>query len=220
MTVALSLEPKMENRTRAIVSGPGGAVQTLPAAPRLAYTLPAVTAELARDQALSVETLDDFDAVYEAYYQSIYRAVRAIVLDASLAEDVTQDAFLKAYRSREGFRPVGSVGGWLHKIAVRKAISALRWRKVQEKLLGAVRLRVPHVPMETGLGVQLSQLLQHLGPGTRAAVVLHYFHGYLYREIAVMLGIPEGTVATRIANGLRRMRKLLDASEETPKIQR
>jgi len=56
----------------------------------------------------------------------------------------------------------------------------------------------------------LTQLLEQLNPGARAALILHYLHGYRYREIANMLGVPEGTVATRIANGLRRMKQLLD----------
>ena len=194
--------------------------QSVPPATGLAYTLSTVNAQLARERAPGVENLDDFDAVYEAYYQSVYRTVRAIVLDAALAEDVTQDAFLNAYRSRESYKPVGSLSGWLHRIAVRKAISNLRWRKVQDKLLGAIRLRVHNTEPETGLGVQLTQLLQKLGPGTRAAVVLHYLHGYLYREIAVILDIPEGTVATRISNGLRQMRRLLDATEESTGLKR
>ncbi len=51
-------------------------------------------------------------------------------------------------------------------------------------------------------------------PRTRAAIGLFYYHGYRYREIAQMLGVPEGTVATRIANGLRKIRTSTDATEE------
>ena len=161
-------------------------------------------------RALPVDTLDDFDAVYEAYYQAVYRAVRAIVLEAPLAEDVTQNAFLKAYRNRSRYQPNGSLSGWLHRIAVREAISTLRWHKVQEKLLGAMKLRAVQPVLDNSLSTQLIQVLEHLGPGTRAAVILHYYHGYRQREVASILGIPEGTVATRIANGLRKMRKVIE----------
>jgi RNA polymerase sigma-70 factor (ECF subfamily) len=156
-------------------------------------------------------SLDDFDAVYEAYYQDVYRAVRAIVLDPTQAEDVTQNTFLKAYRNRARYRPVGSLGGWLHTIAVREAISALRWRDLHDRLLGAIKLRAIQPPVDSSLAGLLTSLLQELGAGTRAAVILHYYHGYRQREIASILGIPEGTVATRIANGLRKMRQVVDS---------
>jgi RNA polymerase sigma-70 factor (ECF subfamily) len=167
-------------------------------------------ANVALEHARAAESLDDFDAVYEAYYQQVYRAVRAIVLDPGLAEDVTQNTFLKAYRHRDRYKPTGSLGGWLHRIAVREAITILRWRKVHDRLIGAITLHIsaPHVDPPTGDVV--GQLLRKLNPGTRAAVILFYFHGYRYREVASMLRIPEGTVATRISNGLRQMRRVVD----------
>ena len=170
-----------------------------------------MNAEVSSESQVDRISLDDFDAIYEAYYQPVYRAVRAIVLDAALAEDVTQNAFLKAYRHRARYRPTGSLGGWLHKIGVREAISALRWRNVQDRLLATLTLGAHRHQPDAALGGQLSSLLQQLSPGSRAAVVLFYFHGYRYREVATMLGIPEGTVATRISNGLRKMRQVIDS---------
>jgi len=169
-----------------------------------------VNAQLGRAETQSPESLDDFDAVYEAFYQEVFRAVRAIVLDPAITEDVTQNTFLKAYRKRDQFRPIGSLGGWLHTIAVREAISTLRWRKLHDQLLGAVRQRAALPPVDHSLGGLLIEVLQELGAGTRAALVLHYYHGYRHREIARILRIPEGTVATRIANGLKKMRVILD----------
>jgi RNA polymerase sigma-70 factor (ECF subfamily) len=169
-----------------------------------------VNAELGRATPVSPESLDDFDAVYEAFYQEVYRAVRAIVLDPAISEDVTQNTFLKAFRKRDQFKPIGSLGGWLHTIAVREAISTLRWRKLHDQLLGAIWLKATVPPPDHTLGGLLVQVLEKLGAGTRAALVLHYYHGYRYREIALILRIPEGTVATRIANGLKQMRVILD----------
>jgi RNA polymerase sigma-70 factor (ECF subfamily) len=168
-----------------------------------------VNAEASRDSAAGRVSLDDFDSVYEAYYQDVYRAVRAIVLDVGLAEDVTQNTFIKAFRHRARYQPTGSLGGWLHRIAVREAISALRWRVVHDRLMKAIQMKVRQPAADPTLGGLLTNLLAGLGPGTRAAVILHYYHGYRYREVADILGIPEGTVATRIANGLRRMKRVL-----------
>ena len=157
------------------------------------------------------DSLDDFDSVYEAYYQDVYRAVRAIVLDLALAEDITQNTFLKAYRHRARYRSTGRLGGWLHRIAVREAISSLRWRDLHDRLLLAIQLKVRQPVPDPTLGGLLASTLHRLNPGTRAAVILHYYHGYRYREVAEILGIPEGTVATRIANGLRRMKQVLSS---------
>ncbi len=160
----------------------------------------------------AVDPLGDFAWVYECHYQGVYRAIRAIVLDPVWAEDVTQDTFVKAYRNRGRYKPVGSLAGWLHRIAVREALSALRWRTLQTWLLGAVgQASTSEDPWS---GHLVAEALAALKPKSRAAVVLHHYHGYRYREIASILGIPEGTVATRIANGLRQMRKVLESNPD------
>lgn len=159
-------------------------------------------------------SLDDFDAVYVAYYQSVFRTVRSVVLDFSLAEDVTQDVFLKAYRARASYKPTSSVGAWLHTIALRQALSKLRWQALQQRLLVAVGHR--REASTAGLDERdtISRLLAAASPKTRAAIALHYYHGYRYREIARMLRVPEGTVATRIANGLRQIRSAMEEPTE------
>ena len=155
-------------------------------------------------------TLDDFDAVYEAYYQDVYRTVRGMVLDEAMAEDVTQNVFLKAYKGRSRYRPTGSLGGWLHRIGVNEAISTLRWHALQERVWATLQMRATRSSADSTIQDLLTQLLDQLNPGARAAVILHFLHGYRYREIAEILAIPEGTVATRIANGLRKMKLMLD----------
>lgn len=163
----------------------------------------------------------DFGAVYEAHYQSVYRAVRGIALDAELAEDVTQDAFLKAYRARGRYRPDGRLEAWLSTIAVREALSRVRWLALQRRLVRLVSVREGEPAPPPSLPDLVDEALSVLTPRTRAVVVLHHEHGYRYREIAEMLGVPEGTVASRLSDGLRRMRRHLEngrdrALESTP----
>jgi RNA polymerase sigma-70 factor (ECF subfamily) len=152
----------------------------------------------------------DFAAVYETHYQSVYRAVRGIALDADLAEDVTQDAFLKAYRARGRYRPEGRLEAWLSTIAVREALSRVRWLALQRRLVHLVSLREGEPAPPPSLPDLVDEALSVLSPRTRAVVVLHHEHGYRYREIAEMLGVPEGTVASRLSEGLRRMRRHLE----------
>jgi RNA polymerase sigma-70 factor (ECF subfamily) len=170
-----------------------------------------------RDAAVSGEVepdpRSDFAAVYEAHYRAVYRAVRGVVLDPELAEDVTQDAFLKAYRARQRYRPTGSVEAWLCTIGVREAISRQRWSALQRRLLEATG-RAMAVPPGAGTAELLDALLSTLSPRARAVVVLHFLHGYRHREIADMLRIPQGTVASRLSTAMARMRSRALARDE------
>jgi RNA polymerase sigma-70 factor (ECF subfamily) len=151
----------------------------------------------------------EFAAVYEAHYQTVYRAVRGVALDPALAEDITQDAFLKAYRARGRYRPRGRLEAWLCTIAVREALTRVRWLNVQRRLVELAGRQQRDAP-PAALPDLVEEALSALSPRTRAAVVLHYHHGYRYREIARMLRVPEGTVASRLSAGLRRMRRHLE----------
>jgi RNA polymerase sigma-70 factor (ECF subfamily) len=155
--------------------------------------------------AVELEPRTDFGAVYEAHYAAVYRAARGVVLDPDVAEDVTQDAFLKAYRARDRYRPGGRIEAWQCTIAVREAISRLRWTAVQRRLLEATRRAA--APPPAGVSELLDELLATLSPKTRAVVVLHFLHGYRYREIAAMLRLPEGTVASRLSHAVAQMRR-------------
>src|SRR5215471_16877514 len=141
---------------------------------------------------------DDFGAVYEAHYDAVYRAARGVLLDPHVAEDVTQDAFLKAYRARHRYQPNGRVEAWLCTIAVREAVSRLRWGALQRRMLEGVR-RLDGTGPPAGAAELLDSLLSTLSPRVRAVVVLHFLHGYRYREIAAILRLPEGTVASRLS---------------------
>jgi RNA polymerase sigma-70 factor, ECF subfamily len=156
-----------------------------------------------------------FRELYEREYRSVYRTVRSMVFDPTLAEDLSQEAFVRAYRSREKYRPTGPVGAWLHRIAVNVTISHLR----REKL---ARIIGPKLLVGPGTGgyerVEAKTLLEkglaRLSPKVRAAVVLHYFHGYTRDEVGKILGIPSGTVASRIAKAMVVMRDELLESEQ------
>jgi RNA polymerase sigma factor (sigma-70 family) len=156
-----------------------------------------------------------FRELYEREYRSVYRTIRAMIFDPSLAEDLSQEAFVRAYRSRDRYRPTGPAGAWLHRIAVNVTISHLRREKLS-------RLLAPKLLLGPGGGgyeqVEARTLLERgmarLSPKVRAAVVLHYFHGYTREEVGKILGIPSGTVASRIAKAMAVMRDALVENEQ------
>src|SRR5207302_4229699 len=118
-----------------------------------------------------------FPQLYEREYASVYRTVRAMVLDPQDAEDLTQEAFARAYRARLGYRPTAPPGAWLHRIAVNTAISHLRRRRLTRLL----PLRLYQAPDERDYArsearTLIEGALGELSPKLRAAVALHYFN--------------------------------------------
>jgi RNA polymerase sigma-70 factor, ECF subfamily len=151
-----------------------------------------------------------FPELYEREYVNVFRAIRAMVLNEQEAEDLTQDAFTRAYRARLRYKPTAPPGAWLHRIAVNTAISHLR----RQKLARLLPMRLYQAPddrdylrSEARSVVELA--LADLSPKLRAAVYLHFYLGYSREEVAHALGIPSGTVASRIAKAMAVMRRRL-----------
>jgi len=158
-----------------------------------------------------------FPLLYEREYGAVYRTVRAMVLDPAEAEDLTQESFARAYRARTRYKPTAPPGAWLHRIAVNTAISYLRRRKLSRLL----PLRLYQAPDDRDYArsearTVVDAALADLSPRLRAAVVLHYFHDYSRDEIAQILGIPSGTVASRIAKAMVLMRRAMAGSDQNP----
>ena len=158
-----------------------------------------------------IDPATQFPLLYEREYESVFRTVRAMVLDQAEAEDLTQEVFARAYRARLRYRPTAPPGAWLHRIAVNTALSYLRRRKLA-RLLPVRLYQAPddraYARSEARTAVETA--LAALSPKLRAAVVLHYFHDYSREEIATILGIPSGTVASRIAKAVAVMRRVLN----------
>src|SRR3989454_11970717 len=89
----------------------------------------------AERSAQDIDPATDFDLLYERFRLPVYRAIRGIVLDAAAAEDLTQETFERAYKSREEYRGGSSPGAWLHRIAVNTALSYLRRQRVAKLLI-------------------------------------------------------------------------------------
>ncbi|MGH7911872.1 MAG: RNA polymerase sigma factor [Candidatus Dormibacteraceae bacterium] len=154
-----------------------------------------------------LDPVSQFPLLYEREYPSVFRTVRAIVLDQSDAEDLTQDCFARAYRARQRYKPDAPPTAWLHRIAVNTAISHLRRRKLAKFL----PLKVEQSADDRELGrVETRSLIElalaDLSPKLRAAVVLQYYEDRPREEIAEILGVPVGTVASRLANAMAQMR--------------
>jgi RNA polymerase sigma factor (sigma-70 family) len=158
--------------------------------------------------------LADFARFYESTYPGAYRTALAIVREAGLAADLTQDAYVKAYRERHRFRGDAPVAAWLHRIVVNEAISGIRKRaRGPREIDMSSAWGVTAGPGEVaGTADRLSILdaLDVLTPRARAAVVLRYYHDYDYATIARMLGTSAGNVGVLLTRSLDRLKTELE----------
>jgi RNA polymerase sigma-70 factor (ECF subfamily) len=163
-----------------------------------------------RSGSRDIDPATQFPVLFEREYLNVFRTVRAMVLNDQEAEDLTQEAFTRAYRARLRYKPTAPPGAWLHRIAVNTAISHLR----RQKLARILPMRLYQVPDDRDyLRIEartiVESALAELSPKLRAAVYLHFYLGYSREEVAHALNIPSGTVASRIAKAMIVMRRKL-----------
>jgi RNA polymerase sigma-70 factor (ECF subfamily) len=141
-----------------------------------------------------------FEALYRAHWPRAYRAAYLVVHDAAGAEDIAQEAFLAAVRALDRFDRRRPFGPWLHRIVVNRAIDWARARRLRAEVELA-----DSWPAADDRGSELPELvraLSALAPEQRAVIVLRYLLEYTPGEIAELLGLPRGTVNSRLRRGL------------------
>ena len=154
--------------------------------------------------------LSDFGAFYERTYDTAYRTALGIVRDPALAADVTQEAYVSAYRQRDRFRGDAPSGAWLHRIVVNEALSALRRRRRVNPGVDLSPLLVPDTASHTTARLALLDALDALPPRQRAAVILRYYHDYDYATTAQILGTTSTNVGAMLSRALDRLKGALD----------
>jgi RNA polymerase sigma-70 factor (ECF subfamily) len=131
------------------------------------------------------------------YYPGIYRYLLSLAERPDVAEDLTQETFLQAWRHLDQFQGRAPLRAWLYGIARREFLRALRSRRSQTSLDELAEVAEPHGPAWTE-GVQLRIVLCRLPREEREVVLLHYLEGYNCQEIARIVRAPVGTVKQRL----------------------
>jgi RNA polymerase sigma-70 factor, ECF subfamily len=174
----------------------------------------------ARDEAALIRqarrgSADAIEALVRRHWDSAHRAAYLIVHDAQAAEDIAQEAMLAAVRSIDSFDRRRPFRPWLHRIVVNRALDWVRARarrpEVSVEAAGRSGERPAPERASEALSDELMRALASLAPDERALIVMRHLLGYRSPELARILGLPAGTVRTRLARALTRVRDQLDA---------
>ena len=163
-----------------------------------------IAAEHRRDErsnlrAAQAGSVDAVEALYRSHWRAAYRAAYLIVHDQAAAEDIAQEAFLSALRALDRFDRRRPFGPWLHRIVVNRAIDWSRARALRGEVGELPDRGSPIADPSTD---EIAPALSALSPEHRAVVVLRYLLGYSPGEIAKLLGVPRGTVNSRLRRAL------------------
>ncbi len=147
-------------------------------------------------------------------------AWRLVGGDEAAAEDVTQEAFVRAYQALGRFRGEASLETWFYRILVRQAHNYRRWRTVRTLWHSESEAEpadpTSAVQSDPGLRRRIAQALDQLSRRQREAFVLVYLEGFTVQECADFLGSPSGTVKSHLHRALVKMRtELADLNDET-----
>ncbi len=166
---------------------------------------------------------DVFRKIVEKYQARLFRVIFGIVLDRELARDLTQEAFIKAYRSLKSFRGGSRFYTWLYRIAFNLALDARRkrakkllveydddWKRESNRAYPDRRSDRPdQMLIRAELYEKIIEGLEELTPLQRTAILLREWEGCSYREIARIMKSSRGTVMSRLHYGREKLRKFL-----------
>ena len=169
----------------------------------------------------------DHDALAEAFRRhsgAVFALARRLLNEHSRAEEVVQEVFLRLWNAPERFDPGrGSLRSYLLAHAHGRAVDAVRSEtsrrrreEIQAQRATVAAYDLQREVSDVIVAEHVRDAVAGLSPGERQAIELAYFGGHTYREVALLLDEPEGTVKTRIRSGMVRLRQRLTTEGLTP----
>lgn len=162
-----------------------------------------------------------FDTLVRHYYRRLYNYARCLTHCSTQAEEVTQEAFIRAYRFFHYYDPNRSFMAWVSRIAHNVFVDMRRSRRIEPLSLDAaehlsrtasdVTYDPEQILFDVTLNERLEQALQSLSPKLRTAVLLCDVYGWTYEEIAQAMECSSGTTRSRIHRGRQRLKEELQA---------
>lgn len=190
----------------ATIAAPGGAIS---------FAINEARRERERDLVRAAQAGDvaAFERLYQENVKRVYALCYRMAGSAQLAEELTQDVFVRAWQKLSGFRGESAFASWLHPIAVNVTYSERRSRQRRESRVGPCddltpfEADAPHP--RPALGLELERAILRLPEGAREVFVLHDVEGFKHEEIAALAGIAAGTSKAQLHRARRLLREAL-----------
>jgi RNA polymerase sigma-70 factor, ECF subfamily len=148
--------------------------------------------------------------LFRRHWEPVWRAAYALLSRRALADDVAQETFVRAFAALDQFDERRPIAPWLKRIAVNRAIDELRSERrlhlVEAEEAAAGESRSERRESEDAVVAAV----RRLDVGKRVVVVLHFWLGYSLRQVAELLAVPPGTVASRLSRALDELRADLE----------
>lgn len=155
-----------------------------------------------------------FERLYRNNVGRIFALCLRMAADRSLAEELVQDVFVRAWNKIGSFRGESAFSSWLHRLAVNVVLSEQRSRRRREARIVVVEDPVVHEkPRQresAGASVDLERAIETLPPGARQIFVLHDVEGFNHREISEITGLAIGTSKAHLHRARRLLREALN----------
>jgi RNA polymerase sigma-70 factor (ECF subfamily) len=149
-------------------------------------------------------------SLFEAHVDRIYRLAYRMTGDEVLAEDYTQETFLRAFDRLADFRGESRFSTWLHAVGVTVILNGLRKvkriRRRETELEDLPEAAAKAKPIDWDLRLTLHKAIDELTDDLRLVFVMHDIEGYKHEEIAQILGVPAGTSKTRLMRAREALR--------------
>ena len=154
-----------------------------------------------------------FEELYKENLRRVYALAYRLTGNPSDAEELTQEAFIRAWQKLPSFRGDSAFSSWMHPLTINAAYSEKRAKGRREARVMPVEDLTPFdggAPGATpGLGVDLERALAELPEGARQVFVLHDVYGYKHEEIGALIGVAVGTSKAQLHRARRLLREVL-----------
>ncbi len=169
---------------------------------------------------LQAGSLDALGGLYDRYNRLVYRTALAISGDAEAAADLLQDVFLRLFRFARRVQADRPLEPWLYRVTTNLAytyVKRQRWQQPLEDLAewisGEGKSQPPQIAESREQWLELEQAIQSLPFSQRVVIVLHYINECSLEEVSQIVGVPTGTVKSRLHYARESLKKQLGAQD-------
>lgn len=149
-------------------------------------------------------------ALYDAHVDRVYRLAYRLAGDDALAQDFTQETFIRAFSKLDSFRGEAAFSTWLHSITTTVVLNGLRkvkrFRQRETDIDDAHAIGAPRRESEPDLKLRMKQAIDALPDGYRTVFLMHDVEGYTHEEIGAALGVETGTSKAQLSRARAKLR--------------